>query len=993
MEQDVPSTPTAAAGGPQELQQQQPSPLPLPLSPLPLSPPPAAAREPGERTPLAATTAGAQQQQHQQHQHQQQSQPSVSSLAAALQCITISKKKRDQSAATPASQARPRTQRRTAQENEAPPPPPPGGAPLPLGVTPSKLGCIGALEEELSCGICLDVCVRPCATPCGHAFCRTCLRTALQHKRQCPKCRAALPPPSSWQPAVNVPLWNTIQLLFPRHAAQAPPPTPAPPAAAGRAARGAPRRAAAGGAAPRGVFSQGAAPARQPFANPWPGGDGQRATRSQRGAAGDQLVPPELDAMLQRMLHSPAGPAASQRVQRGRAAGALARQPAPANPFARRARGAGAGGSQQQEAAGPVELLDSDDDGGDDLARLAGGAGLPAARSRHRARAAAAARVHAALAAEQRLGAADEGEAAVHRAILASLRDAAAGAGGAQQRGGARRGRIPPPDSDSDGGGDGGAAASLFGRIHSGRSPQQRWAALDDEPAAPAAGPPGQRADELADADELLALLEDDWDDAELPGRAGGARAAPGRAGGQRRGRGRARVIVDDEAGEQVVPSEAAAAAAEPAPVAAAAAAEDEPPAPSPEPQPLAARLAHLTGAPAGDARALSQLVEAALGGGGGGGGESSDDFEPTQGSRRGDAAAAAAAAAARRAAPGAAALLAGGGGRVARRLRAAAARGRPIVTRAQLQPEGDAAAAGSGALGASAAGSGPHAASAAGSGPPTASAAGSGPPAAPAAGSDAPAAPSMRFTLGPPGSEELPPAPARANSAGRPLPSVDWSRYHLQVIFVDRADQLRARLAAGFFESVAEWNGYGRALYPWTCGTHVDGSPAGRAAALAACAGLMAQAAALGIAPKVFARSPEAFELRDLDAYDVVVALDAATRHEVLSRVDPAHAAYYAERVYLLSDFAQPAPLADAEVLRKGGLALLPRAMSATLAAELGALRAETDVTRPSLSDGSAAGVAAWNRAVLVTMLGAAGLVRYLIDAYPDDLPEYDPL
>jgi hypothetical protein len=34
-------------------------------------------------------------------------------------------------------------------------------------VTPSQLNCISELQDELSCGICLEICVRPCATPCG----------------------------------------------------------------------------------------------------------------------------------------------------------------------------------------------------------------------------------------------------------------------------------------------------------------------------------------------------------------------------------------------------------------------------------------------------------------------------------------------------------------------------------------------------------------------------------------------------------------------------------------------------------------------------------------------------------------------------------------------------------------------------------------------------------------------------------------------------------
>jgi len=98
-------------------------------------------------------------------------------------------------------------------------------------------------------------------------------------------------------------------------------------------------------------------------------------------------------------------------------------------------------------------------------------------------------------------------------------------------------------------------------------------------------------------------------------------------------------------------------------------------------------------------------------------------------------------------------------------------------------------------------------------------------------------------------------------------------------------------------------------------------------------------------------------------------------------------------DKVRLLSDYAQQHPLADSEVLRRGGLALLPRRMSLQLQQDLQELRQVVDTPRPSLTDSSAEAVASWNWMVLVMMLGAAGLVRYLIDAYPPDLPEYDPL
>jgi hypothetical protein len=40
--------------------------------------------------------------------------------------------------------------------------------------------------------------------------------------------------------------------------------------------------------------------------------------------------------------------------------------------------------------------------------------------------------------------------------------------------------------------------------------------------------------------------------------------------------------------------------------------------------------------------------------------------------------------------------------------------------------------------------------------------------------------------------------------------------------------------------------------------------------------------------------RRPEAFELRDLDFYDVVVAVDSETREEVLEQVEPQSRQYY---------------------------------------------------------------------------------------------------
>lgn len=211
-----------------------------------------------------------------------------------------------------------------------------------------------------------------------------------------------------------------------------------------------------------------------------------------------------------------------------------------------------------------------------------------------------------------------------------------------------------------------------------------------------------------------------------------------------------------------------------------------------------------------------------------------------------------------------------------------------------------------------------------------------------------------------------------------------------LQVLFIDRSDTLRARMAAGLFEKVAEWNGFGRALYPWTCGVDAKQDSF---AGLSTRAGLMHQAYLLGLNPKAFARPAERFEPADLDRYDVVIAMDSDIKASILEQVDPQFTDYYTDKVRLLSEYAQPSLLGDAAVQKRGGLALLPREMSTELQPALDELRQVVDVDRPSLTDPSATAVPKWNLMVRSIMLGCAGLVKYLIEVYPPDLPHYDPL
>jgi hypothetical protein len=248
-------------------------------------------------------------------------------------------------------------------------------------------------------------------------------------------------------------------------------------------------------------------------------------------------------------------------------------------------------------------------------------------------------------------------------------------------------------------------------------------------------------------------------------------------------------------------------------------------------------------------------------------------------------------------------------------------------------------------------------------------------------------------------------------------LPSVDWRRHHLQVLFVDASPGgARAKLAAALFERVAEWNGYGRALAataavvlppppvpspssssslasstPATKTTTTSATPAGPrleahprlrrppAVPLATAAALMRQAELLGLPPRDFARPAQLLDVgaADLDMYDLVVGVDAASRAAVLEavaadftgqeeederrssgarseeaaaatraaaaaepsqpqpswppRTAQAALAYYGPRVRTLAEFGAAA-LSDDAALARGGFALLPSSMRRAL-------------------------------------------------------------
>ncbi|PNH11477.1 hypothetical protein TSOC_001691, partial [Tetrabaena socialis] len=248
------------------------------------------------------------------------------------------------------------------------------------------------------------------------------------------------------------------------------------------------------------------------------------------------------------------------------------------------------------------------------------------------------------------------------------------------------------------------------------------------------------------------------------------------------------------------------------------------------------------------------------------------------------------------------------------------------------------------------------------------------------------------KASLGP--LDSVGPESARAAGSLADLwPSVSWSRYHLQILFVDRTDTVRARLAAGLFERCAEWNGYGRALYPWTCGLTVGGPR--DIHSISKLTALMRGASSLEIMPRYFTRPAEAFEIEDLDRYDLVMALDQEIlddiRQEILAENPPGpDREYYLQKVCLLSNFSHYE--SEAVLTRRGGFALLPAQLSHLLrTGDMKTSKAVVDVLSPDLS--SPDGAAQWDATVAALIMSTASLVKYLVDAYPENMPHWDPV
>lgn len=88
-----------------------------------------------------------------------------------------------------------------------------------------------------------------------------------------------------------------------------------------------------------------------------------------------------------------------------------------------------------------------------------------------------------------------------------------------------------------------------------------------------------------------------------------------------------------------------------------------------------------------------------------------------------------------------------------------------------------------------------------------------------------------------------------------------------------------------------------------------------------------------------------------------------------------------------LLTDFKNY--LSPISLRRQGGSAILESELRQIVEDVVEEAQEAQEIKRPSLTHGSEE----WNRMVQYTICSCAGLVQFLIDAWPPDLPDYDPL
>lgn len=261
----------------------------------------------------------------------------------------------------------------------------------------------------------------------------------------------------------------------------------------------------------------------------------------------------------------------------------------------------------------------------------------------------------------------------------------------------------------------------------------------------------------------------------------------------------------------------------------------------------------------------------------------------------------------------------------------------------------------------------------------------------------------------------------------------ISWNRWHQNILFVDDTDVCRSRLALAFFENLSAWNGYDRLLVLSSCG--IQAQPDTQLP-LSTMASLMSFAKIWDLRSRAFiSPNRQSFDTDDVDRFDVIVCLSDRIHAEVLKRVSadrPASPGQYVNKICTLTDFIVYCP--DDRLLQGGGSGLLDSKLRKLVALHLPTLRpspaiiaAATSsidgdsseqqqqqesntsaiqqlqpqtipsfllpdgIPRPSLSSATD-NAAEWERMALLTAICCAGLMCYIMDALPPDLPHWEP-
>lgn len=256
------------------------------------------------------------------------------------------------------------------------------------------------------------------------------------------------------------------------------------------------------------------------------------------------------------------------------------------------------------------------------------------------------------------------------------------------------------------------------------------------------------------------------------------------------------------------------------------------------------------------------------------------------------------------------------------------------------------------------------------------------------------------------------------AMHAGLRLPTLDWGRFHLQLLFVDTTHGVKLRLAEGVFDAVTTWNGCAKALYPASAGVVPLGATRGVAAdaegpAVPLQAGwstwrlgsLLPEVHALGLDSRLFAAP-----FRDLDAaclegelafFDLVVAVDAEAERAVDALIEevfgsePKSKAWSRRKVVRLEDFLTYLPREFA--LKAGASGVLGPRLRKLLETTAEDGRTLYEVATSGTAGTGDVGSAEpggtpwddWSLMVARTTLCVAGLQQCLMDLYPADLEE----